>query len=292
MRKLTHQIVTQHETKVQGLLERLEALKAKKEEEEAKFEGQDYKVQEAQDANKKLAEQEEPVRQALAKAKEDQRDCEANLNNLRDQQALLEKEVANQEAAIKEHQEKIAKERNQESDGARARQQEELARLEIRVREAGANVESAATLVSDAHKKKQAEDAALKKAKSQLQAKRNEVSDCHHRLQTLEKSKSSSLTVYHNNMPAVVQTIDARRSQFKGEVIGPLGMSVKLRKEEWGGICENILGRSLNAFLVTNYEDHDVLKQILEGKEWYFGHSSLDTHLKQCSYSCCTTRSV
>ena len=72
-------------------------------------------------------------------------------------------------------------------------------------------------------------------------------------------------------MPAVVVEIQRRRNEFKEMPIGPLGVHVKIResKEQWADICENIFGRALNGFLVTNYEDLKLLQGILDKKDWY-----------------------
>ena len=91
------------------------------------------------------------------------------------------------------------------------------------------------------------------------------------RFHDLQKSKTSTLTVYHRNMPAVVDEIRRRRSEFREMPVGPLGTHVKIleAKEQWADICENIFGRTLNGFLVTNYEDLRTLKTILDSKDWY-----------------------
>ncbi len=87
----------------------------------------------------------------------------------------------------------------------------------------------------------------------------------------LQKSKTSTLTVYHRNMPAAMDEIRRRRGDFKEMPVGPLGTHVKILelKEQWADICENIFGRTLNGFLVTNYEDLRTLKTILDKKDWY-----------------------
>lgn len=98
---------------------------------------------------------------------------------------------------------------------------------------------------------------------------RRVLGDVRQRLQTLERSTTSSLSVYHPAMPAVAAEINRQISQFREPPIGPLGQSVKLKKEEWAGVCENIFGRNLNAFLVSNFDDARTLRSLLEKKNAY-----------------------
>ena len=112
-------------------------------------------------------------------------------------------------------------------------------------------------------------EAQEKAARKRVADRRKELGDARKRLSGLEQSKTTVLSVYHDAMPAVVAEINRQKNLFKDPPIGPLGISVRLKKEEWAGICENLFGRNLNAFLVTNHKDKELMLKILKDKNAY-----------------------
>lgn len=88
-------------------------------------------------------------------------------------------------------------------------------------------------------------------------------------LRDLENAKSNRLSVFHNNMPAVMREIHNQKNRFHELPVGPMGLSVKLLKEEWADICENLFGKALNGFLVTDHHDRELLQSILKKNNWY-----------------------
>jgi structural maintenance of chromosomes protein 6 len=82
------------------------------------------------------------------------------------------------------------------------------------------------------------------------------------------------MLAFHEKMPNVLDEIQRKRGMFKQMPIGPLGSFVKIKKEQWSGICENLFGRSLNGFLVSSYQDLERLREILSAKNWYPPKSS------------------
>jgi len=168
------------------------------------------------------------------------------------------------------NQEKITEERAREdNDGERQRLQAKLESTE-------ASVNDWSTKLLDAQEKVDQIKAEVKKVGAEDQAARKQRDDqrrvlgeVRQRLNTLEQSKTSSLSVYHPAMPAVAAEINRQIAQFHEPPVGPLGASVKLKKEEWAGVCENIFGRNLNAFLVANFDDARTLRRLLEKRDAY-----------------------
>jgi len=110
----------------------------------------------------------------------------------------------------------------------------------------------------------------ITEAKSIKEAAQLNQTTLNNRLTELKKSKESRMTKFHDKMPQVLEEIQKKKGLFNQVPVGPLGSFVKIRKEEWAGVCENLFGRPLNGFLVTNYHDMDRLRSILRMYNWYF----------------------
>ena len=97
---------------------------------------------------------------------------------------------------------------------------------------------------------------------------RREVDSFESQLRMLESSKGDRLKQYHEKMPSVVRLIQSRANLFEEMPVGPLGLYVSLEDKRWTDIIENIFGRSLNGFAVTNYRDIEQLNGILKECGW------------------------
>jgi chromosome segregation ATPase len=187
-------------------------------------------------------------------------------------QKLIEDAVKLCEDNIKDHEEKIKEERNREENGDKRQElQEKLAQLDIEINEwTTRSLES-----TDAARRLELDVKANENNEKDVRRQRDEIrkllAERKNNLHELTKSKASTLSVYHKNMPAVMVEIQRRKKEFKDIPIGPLGVHVKIKesKEQWADICENIFGRTLNGFLVTNYEDLRLLQSIMDKKDWY-----------------------
>jgi structural maintenance of chromosomes protein 6 len=106
-------------------------------------------------------------------------------------------------------------------------------------------------------------------AKKSLADSQNELDNERQRLRELQKAKLDRLNAFHREMPAVMKAINQRRNQFHEMPVGPLGMHVKLLKEKWANICEQLFGKVLNGFLVVDHHDRELLQSILKQLRWY-----------------------
>jgi len=111
-------------------------------------------------------------------------------------------------------------------------------------------------------------EAKEREAKETVARARTELADLNRQKNELMATKASGLAKYHQNMPRAMDMIQRSRNQFKQLPIGPLGVHVKVKRQEWSRICEVIFGRNLNGFLVTNFEDQHTLKSILQKTAW------------------------
>ena len=110
-----------------------------------------------------------------------------------------------------------------------------------------------------------------KTIRRQREELRQSYAELENRLGGLNQAKASVLSRYDKNMGRVMSEIERQKRNFKDMPIGPIGTYVKIleSKEKWADICENIFGRGLNGFLVTNYDDAKTLRGILEKCQWY-----------------------
>lgn len=77
------------------------------------------------------------------------------------------------------------------------------------------------------------------------------------------------MAAFDRRMPRLLAAIE-RESRFREKPVGPAGLYVTLREQKWLHIIETMLGGTLNAFVVTNYEDSDVLKKLMREVGLYF----------------------
>lgn len=82
-------------------------------------------------------------------------------------------------------------------------------------------------------------------------------------LKQLVQNRSSQDLAFHQNMPALLQALQREAAAFQEQPVGPLGKHVKLLKPEWSSILEKSFGAVLNAFIVTNKRDENVLSNIM-----------------------------
>lgn len=173
-------------------------------------------------------------------------------------------------ANIKDNEKHIAEEERRADDGGqRQRQQANLKALENTIADLEGECMEKNMTVSKLEEDIKTDDNRLRDLKKQLSDRRDNLMQAKNRLSELERSKKETLTVFHKNMPAALAAIKRQEQGFKEMPIGPLGVSVKIIKEEWAGILETLFGRNLNGFLVFHPEDRDKLRNILRQTGWY-----------------------
>jgi structural maintenance of chromosomes protein 6 len=174
------------------------------------------------------------------------------------------------EKSIKEHEAKIKDIRALENNGAeRQRDQERLDILEAQIIEFTNRSLEIGKMKSDNSDKIKHIEAEQVNAKKRLLDSQTELRQEKVLLSELEKAKTDRLNAFHNNMPHVMNAINQKKNQFHQMPVGPLGMHVKLLKEEWANICERLFGKVLNGFLVVDHHDRELLQSILSQFRWY-----------------------
>ncbi|KAI8917698.1 P-loop containing nucleoside triphosphate hydrolase protein [Powellomyces hirtus] len=106
-------------------------------------------------------------------------------------------------------------------------------------------------------------------AKRRFQEFQSERRGCEERIRNLQSQDSDRLGVYGPGMRQTLQMIEqfAREGRWKGaKPIGPIGIHVKLHKEEFARTIETVLGNSLNSFVVEYQEDLLLLQREIFSK--------------------------
>lgn len=175
------------------------------------------------------------------------------------------------ETNIKENEKKITAERALEENG-REREARQLKLTELQT-----EIEEYTNQVVRYETERMEKTSAIKIAedKKQQATERRDANNQNllnekNRLRDLEKAKADRLTVFHAKMPHVMREIQSQKNRFHELPVGPMGLSVKLLKEDWADICENLFGKALNGLLVTDHHDREVLQEILKKHKWYY----------------------
>nr|WJN25120.1 DNA repair protein [Moesziomyces parantarcticus] len=121
-----------------------------------------------------------------------------------------------------------------------------------------------------------------------LQRLKNEYQRNSSGLSQLRDSARNRLVAYGGpKVPALIQAIN-NEPGWRSKPIGPLGTHVKLKDMRWQKVLESVIGNTLNSFFVSNHQDRQRLKRIMDrvgchspiiiGAETLFDYSSGEPH--------------
>jgi chromosome segregation ATPase len=103
----------------------------------------------------------------------------------------------------------------------------------------------------------------LAKLKAGIEATRRRITDIQEILTKCARKEKDGHVAYGNNIQALLDEI--KKMRWRGEVIGPLGLYVKLRDpEKWAPLLRAQLGLLMTSFAVTNPQDREQLKNLLK----------------------------
>lgn len=85
------------------------------------------------------------------------------------------------------------------------------------------------------------------------------------RLAGLRKATNNVMAAFHNNMERLMTSIhdNHAKQRWRELPIGPLGRTMTLKYPEWSDIVETFWGGRINGFLVTHYEDKQLLLRLM-----------------------------
>lgn len=104
----------------------------------------------------------------------------------------------------------------------------------------------------------------LEEIEKKLQILRSRDSHIKRRLHELQAQKANGLKAYGFNMPEVLREI-ASETRWRGRTpVGPIGSYLKLKYPQYTAVLEIVLNKQLNAFIVENFADRQLLTRILQ----------------------------
>ncbi|KAI9027577.1 P-loop containing nucleoside triphosphate hydrolase protein [Phycomyces nitens] len=107
----------------------------------------------------------------------------------------------------------------------------------------------------------------------QVKSAEKEVENAKYLHKELVAQKADRLRAFGHSMPDVVSDIK-RESRWTGRTpVGPFGAYLQLSHPEYAPVLEIVLGKILNAFVVENFNDRNLLNKILTRRN--MGHVSI-----------------
>jgi len=97
-------------------------------------------------------------------------------------------------------------------------------------------------------------------AVAKLNKLKDDIQQAEHRLEGFLQQEKDNLAPYGNNIKAVLAEIGKKK--WYGEVLGPLGMYVRVKDQKWAPILRMQLGNHMYSFNVTDGRDLPQLKEL------------------------------
>lgn len=106
------------------------------------------------------------------------------------------------------------------------------------------------------------EENRLNEAQRELTALRQKEGNLNKQIQYLKQIESDKFSFFHPNMKDILR--DIQNTNWKQDVIGPIGIHLQLRSQRWKTALSVILKNTLSDFLVFDIDDKHKLKKIFE----------------------------
>ena len=216
-------------------------------------------------------EQRAAKKEAFDAAKAELHNAMAEEREIREHMKKSKDNVARLEAQSKEERERIA---NAEG-GEHAERLERLEELKAAVDEAKGVYREHLEKQSDLKRAQKETYDELEAARASRDRQQEKLTEADRSLHGLRRSQGNPLAGFGGNMRNLIKAIN-RDSRWRQKPVGPMGLHVRLQKAMWSHQLERTFGGVLNAFVVTNNDDHKMLKALMkkEGVDEiiYIGH--------------------
>ena len=146
---------------------------------------------------------------------------------------------------------------------ARARRAERRAQVEQELDRLGHEVGENTRLQTDGEERVRQLTEQTREQQSQQSVLRSAADRARRAQQEISAASQNRLAAFGQNLPRVMPVIERmiKERRFRGEVVGPLGKFVTLREPKWGRAVSAVLRTAVRAFVVTNYEDLNLLRR-------------------------------
>lgn len=118
-----------------------------------------------------------------------------------------------------------------------------------------------------AQQEAQSQNTAAQHAKRDLQTAQGSIAELEKHITNLRSSSNSPLKQYGQKMPELFSRIEAQRSQFKGQVVGPIGQHVKLRDDSakrWLKAIDVVIANRLGTFVLSDSRDREIVRRTMD----------------------------
>jgi chromosome segregation ATPase len=201
--------------------------------------------------------------------KEEKAALDANTKELQDQRAQerrIKDDLKAQKANKQRLETEIREEEERLSNAEGPQQAERLQRLE-ELKEAVVDVEQRA---ADHLAQREALNASREKAaaefeqtKPPMQEQSRELERVGGLIARLQRDVGNKFAPFRQNMVQLVKAVD-NETRWRKKPVGPMGLHVKLKQQQWSSQIETTFGGVLDSFVCTNKEDQVMLSQIMK----------------------------
>lgn len=101
--------------------------------------------------------------------------------------------------------------------------------------------------------------------------KKIEIDNKQKNLRQISTAEGDFIKGFGPRLPTLLNAI-SNENAFHVKPVGPIGTYITLRDPKWWSILERFFGNSLTAFVVTNYDDSEILKRLMGKCGWYVQH--------------------
>ncbi|KAI0024091.1 P-loop containing nucleoside triphosphate hydrolase protein [Xylariomycetidae sp. FL0641] len=102
----------------------------------------------------------------------------------------------------------------------------------------------------------------MNEAQERIKQKQQEITSVEGRVQMLSQETTNPFAGFHIKTPQLLKQIE-NDSGFSKRPIGPVGSHIQLTRPRWSPVIESVLGKNLNAFIVSNKPDRERLQSHL-----------------------------
>ncbi|KAE8226470.1 hypothetical protein CF319_g926 [Tilletia indica] len=257
------QEVKQQKSKAEKAKEKLNLVNAEIVKHENALEELDAEIKEVEDRAKASREREAPLREERQRINQEIKAQVARLSSFKDESARLSEQFNQLEEDIKRLQKSIDDEAARLAHDNR----ENIERLQEQREESRKEREELGAEETDMRQELRNLESATGPLRQQFDELKREISNIQRDIQNKEASIATmntgeKLDLYGPGYRAVLKSID-NYGRWRQKPLGPLGRYVKVKDERWSRVMESVLTHLLSAFLVTNFDDQQVLLKMI-----------------------------
>ncbi|GAA5994173.1 DNA repair protein SMC6 [Rhodotorula paludigena] len=182
------------------------------------------------------------------------KDFERKMNN---ETIRLKQTIAEFEAQIAAEEAKLAR----DIEAERRPLRERIAQSDAEVEQLAVQMQENRHATEDLAEKFERSVSEYEDVKSQLRNADGQASDIRGRIEYARRAQGDNLLSFGQKTPDIVRMIRQERG-WREAPIGPIGLHVKLDKQQYAGVLESFFGATLNAFIVTSREDQQRMSRI------------------------------